>query len=118
MFQMEAVVLVLVILLTAAGGAGVSPPELHGAPYEFQYGVEDLHHQTRFGHQEREDGRGNRQGRYYVALPDGRLQTVKYQVAEWSSLIGPDPSRYCALIGGTLLCWRQVLCHNNTPQGK
>ena len=23
--------------------------------------------------------------------------------AEWSTLIGPDPSRYCALIGGTLL---------------
>ena len=22
---------------------------------------------------------------------------------EWSTLIGPDPSRYCALIG----CWRQ-----------
>ena len=22
-------------------------------------------------------------------------------VAEWSTLIGPDPSRYCALIGGT-----------------
>ena len=37
---------------------------------------------------------------------------------DWSTLIGPDPSRYCALIGGTLLCWRQGLGHNNTPQGK
>ena len=36
--------------------------------------------------------------------------------AEWSTLIGPDQSRYCALIGDTLLCWRQSLCHNNTPQ--
>ena len=24
--------------------------------------------------------------------------------AEWSILIGPDPSRYSTLIGGTLLC--------------
>ena len=30
---------------------------------------------------------------------------IKFRVrtAEWSTLIGPDPSRYCALIGGTLL---------------
>ena len=34
--------------------------------------------------------------------------------AECSTLIGPDPSRYFALIGGTWLCW----CHNNTPQVK
>ena len=46
--------------------------------------------------------------------------------SEWSTLIGPDPSRYCALIGpdpsrysvlicGTLLRWFHGLCHNNTP---
>ena len=43
-----------------------------------------------------------------------------YQV-EWSTLIGLDPSRSCAPIGGTLLCWRQglhMICHNNTTQGK
>ena len=28
--------------------------------------------------------------------------------SEWSTLIGPDPSRYCALIGGNLLCWMLV----------
>ena len=27
-------------------------------------------------------------------------------------------SKYCALIGGTLLCWHQGLCYNNTAQGK
>ena len=36
-------------------------------------------------------------------------------MSDWSTLIGPDPSRYCALIGGTLLFWCQGLCHNNTP---
>ena len=29
---------------------------------------------------------------------------------EWSTLIGPDLSRYCSLIGGTLTCWLQSLC--------
>ena len=29
--------------------------------------------------------------------------------AECCTLIGPDPSRYCALIGGTALCWCQGL---------
>ena len=33
---------------------------------------------------------------------------------EWRPLIGPDLSRYSALIGGASLCW----CHNNTPQGR
>ena len=30
--------------------------------------------------------------------------SVPFIQSEWSTLIGPDPSRYCALIGGTLLC--------------
>ena len=38
--------------------------------------------------------------------------------SEWSTLIGPDLSTYAALIGWILLCWRQGLCHNNTPRGK
>ena len=36
---------------------------------------------------------------------------------EWSTLIDQDQSRYCALIGWTLLCWCQGICHNNTLQG-
>ena len=36
---------------------------------------------------------------------------------EWSTLIGSDPSRYSALIGGNLLFWCKGR-HNNTPQGK
>ena len=83
MFQMETAVVLVLLLLTAAGGAEVSQEveELQqGAPYEFQYGVEAPQHGTRFGHEERQDGRGNRRGRYWVALPDGRLQTVEYRV--------------------------------------
>ena len=49
------------------------------------------------------------------ARSDLRLEMDDSQ-AEWSTLIGPDLSRYSALIGGTLLCWRQGLCHNNTPK--
>ena len=70
------VVLVLLLLLTSGGGEEV----YQAAPYQFQYGVTDPHHQTVFGHQESQDARGHRRGRYYVALPDGRLQTVEYQV--------------------------------------
>lgn len=78
------VVLVLVLLLTTVGGAEVSLEveglQQQGAPYVFQYGVSAPQHGTRFGHQERQDGLGNRRGRYWVALPDGRLQTVEYRV--------------------------------------
>ena len=36
--------------------------------------------------------------------------------AEWNTLIGRDPSRYCALIASTLICWHQGLCHYYTSQ--
>ena len=35
--------------------------------------------------------------------------------SRYCPLIGPDHSRYCPLIGGTNV---YVLCHNNTPHGK
>ena len=41
-----------------------------------------------------------------------------YSHSDWATLIGPDPSRYTALIVGTLLYWCQSLCHNNTTQGR
>ena len=53
-----------------------------------------------------------------LALEVSRLVRCNPTKAEWSTLIGPDPSRYCALIGWTLLCWCQGLCHNNTSQNK
>lgn len=52
------------------------------AHYSFNYGVQDDYKGTNFGHAESRDGY-NTEGVYYVHLPDGRLQTVKYYVDEW-----------------------------------
>ncbi|XP_068209989.1 cuticle protein 7-like [Palaemon carinicauda] len=49
------------------------------AQYSFNYAVKDESSENDFGHQETRDG-DNTQGSYYVQLPDGRLQTVKYYV--------------------------------------
>ncbi|KAK4306577.1 hypothetical protein Pmani_021626 [Petrolisthes manimaculis] len=47
------------------------------ASYEFVYGVEDDPSANNFGHQETRDGDVTR-GEYFVKLPDGRIQTVRY----------------------------------------
>ncbi|XP_066948538.1 pro-resilin-like [Macrobrachium rosenbergii] len=47
--------------------------------YDFNWAVRDESSENDFGHQEARDGE-NTQGSYYVRLPDGRLQTVKYFV--------------------------------------
>ncbi|XP_068209982.1 pro-resilin-like [Palaemon carinicauda] len=49
------------------------------AKYSFNYAVKDESSENDFGHQETRDG-DDTQGSYYVHLPDGRLQTVKYYV--------------------------------------
>ncbi|XP_064077118.1 pro-resilin-like [Macrobrachium nipponense] len=49
------------------------------AKYDFNWAVRDESSENDFGHQEARDG-DNTQGSYYVRLPDGRLQTVKYFV--------------------------------------
>ncbi|XP_047479497.1 cuticle protein 7-like [Penaeus chinensis] len=49
-----------------------------GRPYKFEYGVVDDYVGANYGHDETSDGELV-QGSYYVALPDGRFQTVKYQ---------------------------------------
>ncbi|XP_047479313.1 pro-resilin-like [Penaeus chinensis] len=49
------------------------------AKYDFQWAVSDDSSSNEFGHQEARDG-DHTQGSYYVQLPDGRLQTVKYFV--------------------------------------
>ncbi|XP_037801866.1 cuticle protein 8-like [Penaeus monodon] len=49
------------------------------AKYEFNWAVSDDSSSNEFGHQEARDG-DHTQGSYYVQLPDGRLQTVKYFV--------------------------------------
>ncbi|XP_063600981.1 pro-resilin-like [Penaeus indicus] len=49
------------------------------AKYSFDWAVSDDSSSNEFGHQETRDG-DLTQGSYYVQLPDGRLQTVKYYV--------------------------------------
>ena len=48
--------------------------------------------------------------------PEHSFQTP--EVAEWRPLIGPDPYRYCALIGGDHSdSTPALLCHKDTAQG-
>ncbi|XP_068209962.1 pro-resilin-like [Palaemon carinicauda] len=49
------------------------------ARYNFNWAVDHDPSSNEFGHQETRDG-DDTQGSYYVQLPDGRLQTVKYFV--------------------------------------
>merc|ERR1712128_111872 len=47
-------------------------------PYSYQYGVADDYSNSNFNAAENADAAGNVHGSYTVALPDGRIQTVKY----------------------------------------
>ena len=48
------------------------------SPYTYTYAVADDYSKANFNQQESNDGNSNVQGSYTVALPDGRIQTVKY----------------------------------------
>ncbi|XP_037793847.1 pro-resilin-like [Penaeus monodon] len=56
-----------------------APAPVGPARYDFNYAVKDDYSGNDFGHQEARDGYDT-QGTYYVQLPDGRLQTVNYNV--------------------------------------
>ncbi|XP_063591567.1 pro-resilin-like [Penaeus indicus] len=62
-----------------AYGYGAPGPAFGPAKYDFNYAVNDPPSGNDFGHQESRDGDFT-QGSYYVRLPDGRLQTVNYNV--------------------------------------
>jgi len=49
------------------------------AKYDWEYAVKDDYSNNDFGHKESRSGQLTN-GKYYVALPDGRLQTVTYVV--------------------------------------
>lgn len=49
------------------------------AQYTWEYSVLDDYSKNNFGHKESRAG-AYTDGKYYVALPDGRLQTVTYTV--------------------------------------
>lgn len=53
-------------------------------PYQFEYNVNEYGNQ--FGHAESSDGK-QVTGRYFVRLPDGRLQTVDFKSDPYSGYI-------------------------------
>merc|ERR1711937_474382 len=48
------------------------------SPYTYTYAVADDYSKSNFNAEETSDGAGSAQGCYSVALPDGRIQHVKY----------------------------------------
>ena len=56
--------------------AEVYPDEV--SPYTFTYAVADDYSKAAFNAEEQSDGASNVAGSYSVALPDGRIQHVKY----------------------------------------
>ncbi|XP_064077138.1 pro-resilin-like [Macrobrachium nipponense] len=60
-------------------GSSEESYESSEAKYSFNWAVDHDPSSNEFGHQETRDG-DDTQGSYYVELPDGRLQTVKYFV--------------------------------------
>ncbi|XP_068209953.1 pro-resilin-like isoform X2 [Palaemon carinicauda] len=63
----------------ARRGSSEESYESGEARYNFNWAVDHDPSSNEFGHQETRDG-DDTQGSYYVQLPDGRLQTVKYFV--------------------------------------
>ena len=55
------------------------PPVPHQhQPYTYQYGVKDAVTKSNFAKTESQDAKGQVQGTFVIALPDGRVQTTKY----------------------------------------
>ena len=57
------------------------------SPYTYTYAVADDYSKANFNQQESNDGNSNVQGSYSVALPDGRIQTVKYTSNGYDGLV-------------------------------
>merc|ERR1712115_591309 len=58
-----------------------APAEVYAdevSPYTFTYAVADDYSKASFNAEEQSDGASNVAGSYSVALPDGRIQHVKY----------------------------------------
>ena len=68
---------------SSSSSSGYSDPyDNSPAYYKFGYDVKDDYGQY-FGQQENRDGHDTK-GKWYVLLPDGKLQTVKYNVNGYS----------------------------------
>ncbi|XP_063601421.1 pro-resilin-like [Penaeus indicus] len=79
---MNTKVVVLLCLVAAVAADSLESFESYEsgeAKYDFNWAVKHDDSGNDFGHQEARDG-DHTQGSYYVQLPDGRLQTVRYVV--------------------------------------
>merc|ERR1712025_1046284 len=68
-----------------AHAAEVYPDEV--SPYTYQYAVADDYSKSNFNAAESDDGTGKREGSYSVALPDGRIQHVNYNVNDYDGYV-------------------------------
>ena len=73
-------------MTTPFQGSSEESYESGEAKYSFNYAVDHDPSSNEFGHQETRSGEETR-GSYYVELPDGRLQVVKYFVDEDSGYV-------------------------------
>merc|ERR1712106_427151 len=73
-------VICIIFLLLALTSTIQAKPQGSAEPFSYTYAVKDDKANVNFGESASGAG-GSAQGTYYVALPDGRLQTVKYNVA-------------------------------------
>ncbi|XP_063601438.1 pro-resilin-like [Penaeus indicus] len=81
-FNMNSKVLLFICLaavVAAESRESFESYESGEAKYDFNWAVKHDDSGNDFGHQEARDG-DHTQGSYYVQLPDGRLQTVRYVV--------------------------------------
>ncbi|XP_063601435.1 pro-resilin-like [Penaeus indicus] len=76
---MNTKVLILLGLAALVTADSLESFESGEAKYDFNWAVKHDDSGNDFGHQEARNG-DNTQGSYYVQLPDGRLQTVRYVV--------------------------------------
>ena len=56
-------------------------------PYTYQYGVSDAYRGSQFQQNESKDQKGVVVGSYSVALPDGRVQHVKYNADPYGGYV-------------------------------
>merc|ERR1712213_170909 len=61
------------------------------SPYTFTYAVADDYSKSNFNREETSDGASNVQGSYSVALPDGRIQHVKYSSDGYNGYVADVP---------------------------
>merc|ERR1712029_538713 len=81
MFKVFIIALIVNCAVSLPQYKGVVPvveKELPPQPYTYQYGVADDYSKVNFQKAESQDGSGNVQGEYTIALPDGRIQHTKY----------------------------------------